>query len=33
VDDGSMDTTFDILERWAGEDAKFRGLPLRGPGR
>jgi glycosyltransferase involved in cell wall biosynthesis len=28
VDDGSTDTTLEILARWAGEDAKFRVLPL-----
>ncbi len=33
VDDGSIDTTSEILARWAGADAKFLVLPLRGPGR
>ncbi len=27
VDDGSTDTTSEILTRWAGADAKFRVLP------
>ena len=33
VDDGSTDTTFEILARWAGENAKFRVLPLPESGR
>ena len=33
VDDGSTDTTSEILARWAAEDAKFLVLSLWGPGR